>query len=94
LKKDTPLKAIRAKCMDCSVYQPKEIRNCQISDCSLFPFRLGKNPNRKRVGNVFAFSKKAGIESAFSFASPVTDINASTAAANLNSSTQLKGKEE
>ena len=94
MKTQTPLKAIRAKCLDCSVYQLKEVRDCQITDCTLHPFRLGKNPNRKRVGNVLAFSKKTGVESAFSLTAPVTDINASAAAANLNSSTQLNGKEE
>jgi len=44
----TPLKAIRAKCMDCMCEQPKEIKLCPITDCSLYPFRFGKNPNIKR----------------------------------------------
>lgn len=52
IKRLTPIKAIRAKCLDCSAGQPSEIRNCQISDCPLYPFRLGKNPFSKRKGNI------------------------------------------
>ncbi len=47
----SPLKAIRAKCLDCSCYQPKEIRNCHIIDCPLYAYRMGKNPNRSGIGN-------------------------------------------
>ena len=42
----TPMKAIRAKCMDCN-YTAHEIRLCPCTDCPLWPFRLGKNPNIK-----------------------------------------------
>ena len=42
----TPMKAIRAKCLDCN-YTAKEVRLCPCTDCALWPFRLGKNPNRK-----------------------------------------------
>jgi hypothetical protein len=47
-KRLTPVQAIRAKCIDCSNSQLKEIRTCQIVDCAFYPFRMGKNPNRKR----------------------------------------------
>lgn len=47
----SPLKSIRAKCMECSNHQKGEVLNCKITDCSLYPFRLGKNPNRKRINN-------------------------------------------
>lgn len=40
----TPVKAIRAKCLDCSCYQPKEVRLCPVTDCSLWPYRMGKRP--------------------------------------------------
>ena len=48
----TPIKAIRAKCLECSAGQLKEVRDCMIHDCGLFLFRLGKNPNRKGIGNL------------------------------------------
>ena len=40
----TPLKAIRAKCMECCCGQAKEIKLCNLSDCPLFPYRMGKRP--------------------------------------------------
>jgi hypothetical protein len=47
----TPIKAIRAKCLDCSCWQPKEVRLCVHEKCPLFPYRMGKNPNRVGIGN-------------------------------------------
>lgn len=46
----TPMKAIRAKCLDCCCDSAKEVKLCVSKDCALWPFRLGKNPNRKGVG--------------------------------------------
>ncbi len=43
----TALQAIRAKCLKCVGGRPKDVRNCAFTDCSLYPFRLGKNPNIK-----------------------------------------------
>ncbi len=54
----TPLQAIRQKCLDCTCNQPKEIRLCPIKDCVLYDFRLGKNPNRTKVGNKNNLKKK------------------------------------
>jgi len=42
--KMTPVRAIRRKCLDCSCFQPSEVRNCVISECSLFPYRMGRRP--------------------------------------------------
>lgn len=44
----SPLKAIRAKCLDCCCDQTTEVKLCPASDCPLHPFRFGKNPFRKR----------------------------------------------
>jgi hypothetical protein len=46
----TPLKSIRAKCLDCSAGQPKEVKLCPHTDCALYIYRFGKNPNRKGRG--------------------------------------------
>lgn len=43
----TPLRAIRAKCIDCSAGSIKEVRECVMLDCPLYPYRLGKSPNSK-----------------------------------------------
>lgn len=44
MKKITPLKAIRMKCVDCSNSQLKEIRLCTVETCPLFHFRMGSKP--------------------------------------------------
>ena len=44
----SPVKAIRAKCLDCCMGSPAEVKRCHISDCELHPFRFGKNPYSKR----------------------------------------------
>ena len=46
----TPIKAIRAKCLDCMCDQAAEVRLCPCEDCPLYPYRMGHNPNRKGVG--------------------------------------------
>lgn len=45
----TPLKSIREKCLECCVHQVGEVKKCTADDCSLYPFRLGKNPNRQAI---------------------------------------------
>lgn len=42
-----PLKAIRAKCLDCSCWQVNEVRLCSHEKCALYPFRMGTNPYRE-----------------------------------------------
>lgn len=44
LKHLTPIQAIRAKCIDCSCGILKEVRECPIKDCPLWPYRMGKRP--------------------------------------------------
>lgn len=46
-KKLTPIKAIRAKCLDCSNGSAHEVKLCPVTRCPLYPYRLGKNPNYK-----------------------------------------------
>lgn len=43
-----PIKAIRAKCLECSCENVNEVRECPITDCALYPFRFGKNPYRTK----------------------------------------------
>jgi hypothetical protein len=47
----SPLKAIRKHCLECSGASSKEVSECIITDCPLYIFRFGKNPNRKGIGN-------------------------------------------
>lgn len=44
----SPLKAIRANCLQC-VGSSNEVKLCTAKSCLLFPFRFGRNPYiRKR----------------------------------------------
>lgn len=38
----TPIKAIRAKCLDCCCGQSAEVRSCQINQCPLWRYRMGR----------------------------------------------------
>lgn len=40
----TPMKAIRAKCLECSNGQYSEVRLCPAVNCPLYAYRLGKRP--------------------------------------------------
>lgn len=44
-KKVTPMRAIRAKCLDCMAGQIGEVRLCPSRGCPLWAFRMGRNPN-------------------------------------------------
>ena len=48
-----PLKAIRAKCLDCSYGNPNEVRNCPVKECSLYPYRSGHRPKGKWALDVY-----------------------------------------
>ena len=61
----TPVKAIRAKCIDCCCGSSFEVKECPIKDCSLYPYRFGKNPNRAGKGgnpNIGAFRKNQQLK--------------------------------
>jgi hypothetical protein len=55
----SPLKAIKAHCLDCSGGSRKEVQGCEIADCPLYPYRLGKNPRRREFGQ--KTPEKAGV---------------------------------
>ena len=55
----TPLKAIRAKCLDCMCDQPQEVRLCPCEPCPLWPYRMGHNPNRKGICGKFSKAESA-----------------------------------
>jgi hypothetical protein len=44
IERRSPVKAIRAYCLECSAGQPSEVRKCEFTDCSLWPYRFGTNP--------------------------------------------------
>lgn len=38
------MKAIRAKCLDCTCGESKEVDLCPAEDCPLWDYRFGKTP--------------------------------------------------
>ncbi len=44
MKNVTPMKAIRAKCLDCSCGSKNEVRLCSVQKCPLYAYRFGKRP--------------------------------------------------
>lgn len=42
----TPIKSMRAKCIDCQGHKLSEVRRCQSFDCPLWPYRRGKRPSK------------------------------------------------
>ena len=45
----TPLRAIRAKCLDCSYGQLKEVRLCPVTKCPLYEYRMGHRPKGEEI---------------------------------------------
>ncbi len=49
MAKLTPIKAIRAKCLDCSNGQFKEVRLCPVKNCPLYEYRNGHRPKGEEM---------------------------------------------
>jgi len=47
-REKNPVKAIRARCLDCCCGQASEVRKCVAYDCPSWPFRMGANPFRAK----------------------------------------------
>jgi len=68
----TPMRAIRAKCLDCSGGQPKEVRECEVVHCSLWPYRDGHRPHKgtaeqkvHATADFFCHSPEVGLSSSY-----------------------------
>jgi len=48
-KRLTPIKAIRAKCMDCFGGSFLEVRECPCTECHLYPYRMGHRPPKMNL---------------------------------------------
>lgn len=53
-----PIKAIRAKCVECSADQINEVRNCTVTSCPLYEYRFGRKCMSK-------FSQKDNVSDIF-----------------------------
>jgi hypothetical protein len=64
----SPLKALRARCIDCCADQPSEVRLCTAVTCPSWPFRMGANPwreiseGRRKAGRRLAARQARGAQ--------------------------------
>jgi hypothetical protein len=42
------LKVITEKCLDCCCGERKQVKDCTVEKCALWPYRNGTNPTRKK----------------------------------------------
>lgn len=77
----SPLKAIRAHCIECGGDSYAEANKCTATGCNLWPYRMGKNPFDKRA-------KRNSLE--LTKAKPAT---AATARASNSNSTAIKNED-
>lgn len=54
----TPLKAIRYHCLECVCFSSNEVKKCTENLCPMYPYRFGKDPNKKKVSGHRKRSKK------------------------------------
>jgi hypothetical protein len=62
----SPIKAIRAYCMDCSNGQYSEVKKCPCTKCPLFAFRFGMNPFWGKGAEGAEGSKTGGNQGVYS----------------------------
>jgi len=74
--KPTPvLKAIRAKCLDCSGGSHAEVADCLVKSCALYPFRMGKNPWRAQASEAQREARRrTGQKAAARLRKPINGI--------------------
>lgn len=74
MKRITRTKAIREKCLDCMCWNAAEVRRCPSTDCTLWPYRLGRevldlydeDVKREITAQREAASKRAVVNGGFS----------------------------
>ena len=54
---NTPLVAIRNRCLDCCCWRPEEVKLCTSTDCALHPWRFGRRPSTMGIELVQAEPK-------------------------------------
>jgi hypothetical protein len=77
---ESPAKAIRSKCIDCSGGNAAEARKCVAVNCALWPFRMGSNPfhassmsSKRELANVVISRETNGPAEAAISPSPASD---------------------
>ena len=59
---ESPIRAIRAKCLDCCGAAASEVRKCVAFNCPLWPFRMGRNPFHGNTTALRSASHPSAVE--------------------------------
>ena len=57
----SPIRAIRARCVDCCGGSLGEVRKCVATNCPAWPFRMGKNPWRTPPSGARRSASRASV---------------------------------
>jgi hypothetical protein len=58
----SPLRALRARCLDCCGGQANEVAACPVGECPSWPFRMATNPWRKPASEARRASARRTME--------------------------------
>ena len=78
----TPVKSIRAKCLDCSGWQTKEVRLCPLEKCALWPYRMGVRPGHSRALKANEEARREKLRAAPEISSPESPAGTNDAEVN------------
>jgi len=56
--------ALRLRCLNCSGWGYKEVKECKFTDCKIYPYREGDNPNSgvQRMKDLRDYCKWCSVE--------------------------------
>lgn len=77
MKVETPVRAMRTKCLECANWNMQEVASCPMTDCALWPYRKGKRPTEEDIAIVEATvdpfaEQKAKFKRALNFKPPAS----------------------
>jgi len=49
MSKGKVLSAVKRQCVECMGNHPRYVEGCTSTTCPLFPYRLGKDPDKKNI---------------------------------------------
>ena len=80
MKVETPVRAMRTKCLEYTNWNMQEVASCPITDCALWPYRKGKRPTEEDIAIVEATvdpfaEQKAKFKRALNFKPPASSAD-------------------
>jgi len=62
IKATTPIRSMRAFCLDCTGGDRATVRECSFTDCPLFPYRMGRRPPKGTAATPMKTIRKQCLE--------------------------------